>query len=228
MSRPLIVAHRGASGHAHENTLPAFRLAVELGADGAELDVHATRDGRLLVHHDPALPGFGPIAHLNTESARRARLPNGEAPPLLEEALEALAGLEVFIEVKAMPPEAEDTLFAIIDASSSPGRCAIHSFDHALITRLAAREPARRYGVLVETDPADPAPLLAGAGASDLWPRRDVVTAALVRATHAAGGRVIAWTANLPAEIRRLALDGVDAICTDVPGLARAALEEAA
>lgn len=228
MSRPLVVAHRGASAREWENSLAAFRLAVELGADGAELDVHATRDGRLLVHHDPDLPGLGPIARLDAESARRARLPNGEAPPLLEEALDALAGLDVFVEVKAMPPEAEAALFAAIDSAPVPGRCAIHSFDHALIARLAARAPERRYGVLVEAAPADPALLLAGAGAADLWPRHGIVTSALVRATRDAGGRVIAWTADRPADIRRLAELRVDAICTNVPDRARTALEEAA
>lgn len=224
MSRPLIVAHRGASARAPENSLEAFRLAVALGADGVELDVHATRDHRLLVHHDPALPGRGPIAGLGLAEARLARLPNGEAPPLLEEALEPLAGLEVFIEVKAMPPAAEAALLAAIAAA--PARCAVHSFDHPLIARLAGR--GVRLGLLVEDAPADPAALLARAGASDLWPRRDIVTADIVRATHAAGGRVIAWTANRPEDIHRLASLGVDGICTDVPDLARSVLEAAA
>ncbi len=222
--RPLVVAHRGASARAHENTLEAFRLAVALGADGVELDVHATRDHRLLVHHDPDLPGRGPIAGLDAAPARSVRLPNGESPPLLDEALAVLADLAVFVEVKAMPPEAEDALFATI--AKAPARCAVHSFDHALVARLSGR--GVRLGLLVERAPADPGALLAGAGAGDLWPRHDVVTAALVRATHAAGGRVIAWTANRADDIRRLAALGVDGLCTDVPDLARAALEEAA
>lgn len=220
--RPLVVAHRGASGRAPENSLEAFRLAAALGADGVELDVHATRDHRLLVHHDPGLPGLGPIASLDAAEARTARLPNGEPPPLLEEALALLTGLEAFVEVKAMPPEAEDTLLAVI--AGAPGRVAVHSFDHALVARLGARRPDLRLGLLVEDVPADPATLLAGHGAADLWPRRDVVTAPLVRATHAAGGRVIAWTANRPADIRHLAGLGVDAICTDFPDSARTAL----
>lgn len=222
--RPLVVAHRGASARARENTLEAFRLAVALGADGVELDVHATRDHRLLVHHDPDLPGRGPIAGLDAAAARSVRLPNGEAPPLLDEALAVLAGLEVFVEVKAMPPAAERALFAAI--AQAPARCAIHSFDHALVARLAGR--GVRLGLLVEQAPADPAGLLAGAGAGDLWPRHDVVTGALVRATHAAGGRVIAWTADRADDIRRLAALRVDGICTDVPDLARAVLAEAA
>jgi glycerophosphoryl diester phosphodiesterase len=224
----MIVAHRGASGRACENSLEAFRLAVVLGADGAELDVHATRDHRLLVHHDPDLPGLGPIAALDWEHAREARLPNGEAPPLLEEALAALSGRDGFVEVKAMPPEAEAALFAAIDTAPAPARCAVHSFDHALVARLARRRPAIRFGLLVEATPANPAALLAAAGAADLWPRQDLVTPALVAATRSAGGRVIAWTANDPGEIRRLAGLGVDAICTDHPDRARAALGEVA
>lgn len=222
---PLIIAHRGASGEAQENTLAAFRLAVRQGADGAELDVHASRDHRLVVHHDPELPGLGPIAALDAATARTSLLPGGDRPPLLEQALAALDGLAVFVEVKAMPPEAEDALLAALDAAPEPGRCAVHSFDHALVARLARRRPGLRLGVLVEHAPADPAALLAGAGAEDLWPRRDVVTAALVEATHAAGGRVIAWTANRPEDVRRLAAAGADAICTDFPLRARAALE---
>jgi glycerophosphoryl diester phosphodiesterase len=224
VTRPLIVAHRGASARAHENSIEAFRLAVALGADGVELDVHATRDHRLLVHHDPGLPGRGPIAGLELAEAQSARLPNGEPPPRLEEALEVLAGREVFIEVKAMPPAAEVALLTAITAS--PARCAVHSFDHALVSRLAGR--GVRLGLLVEEAPADPAALLTRAGAGDLWPRRDAVTPAVVRATHAAGGRVIAWTVNRPDDVRRLAALGVDGICTDVPDLARAALEDVA
>lgn len=224
MTRPLIVAHRGASARAQENSLEAFRLAVDLGADGVELDVHATRDHRLLVHHDPELPGRGAIGELDAAAARSARLPNGEAPPFLEEALAALAGLEVFVEVKAMPPAAEAALLAAI--SAAPARCAVHSFDHALVARLAGR--GVRLGLLVEAAPPEPAALLARAGAGDLWPRRDVVTASLVRATHAAGGRVIAWTVNRPDDVRRLAALGVDGICTDAPDVARAALEAVA
>ncbi len=224
MTLPLIVAHRGASARARENTLEAFRLAVALGADGVELDVHATRDHQLLVHHDPDLPGRGPIAGLDAAAARATRLVNGEPPPLLGEALEVLAGLAAFVEVKAMPPAAEDALVAAI--ARAPARCAVHSFDHALVARLAGRGVP--LGLLVERAPADPAALLAAAGARDLWPRQDVVTADLVRATHQAGGRVIAWTANRADDIRRLAALGVDGICTDVPDLARAALMEVA
>lgn len=226
--RPIVIAHRGASARAPENSLEALRLAVELRADGAEFDVHATRDLRFVVHHDPSLPGLGPIAGLATAEARTARLPNGEPPPLLEEALAALAGLEAFIEVKAMPVEAAGALFDAIDRAAGPRGCAVHSFDHSLVTRLAARRRDLRFGLLLDDASPDPAALLAAAGAVDLWPRRDLVTPALLRDAHAAGARVIAWTVDLPGEIRRLSALGVDGICSNVPDVARAAIAEAA
>ncbi|MGH7590814.1 MAG: glycerophosphodiester phosphodiesterase, partial [Gemmatimonadales bacterium] len=61
MPRPAVLAHRGASGYAYQNSLAAFRLAGEMGADGIELDIHATTDGALVVHHDPAVDGVGVI-----------------------------------------------------------------------------------------------------------------------------------------------------------------------
>src|SRR5688572_25175612 len=96
--RPSIIAHRGASAHDTENSLAAYRRAIALGADGIELDVHATRDGHLVVHHDPALPGLGPIAELEAALVRSHRLANGEPVPSLPQALEAIGDRDVWVE----------------------------------------------------------------------------------------------------------------------------------
>ena len=66
MRRTNVIAHRGASGYEYENSRAAFRRAVMLDADGVELDIHATKDGAIVVHHDPDLPGVGPIALLSS------------------------------------------------------------------------------------------------------------------------------------------------------------------
>jgi glycerophosphoryl diester phosphodiesterase len=83
MRRPSVIAHRGASGYEYENSRAAFRRAVMLDADGVELDIHATRDGGIVVHHDPDVPGFGPIAEMTLAEARQVRIRNGESLPLL-------------------------------------------------------------------------------------------------------------------------------------------------
>ena len=108
---PRILAHRGASGVAVENSLDAFRQAITLGADGVELDIHATRDHALVVHHDPSVDGFGDIREHSLDELRAQRLANGEPVPTLTEALDVLGDHEVWVEVKALPPAADEVLF---------------------------------------------------------------------------------------------------------------------
>ena len=74
MRRPSVIAHRGASGYEYENSRAAFRRAIMLDADGVELDVHCTRDGAIVVHHDPSIPGVGPICQLSLAEARQVRI----------------------------------------------------------------------------------------------------------------------------------------------------------
>ena len=95
MPRPSVIAHRGASGYEYENSRAAFRRAVMLDADGVELDLHATLDGALVVHHDPEIPGAGPIALLTRAEARQVRIPNGETLPLLSEILDLVGDRDV-------------------------------------------------------------------------------------------------------------------------------------
>jgi len=82
----LVIAHRGASAYELENTLAAFRLAVEMGADGVELDVHGTADSEFVVHHDEEIRGMR-IANVTLDELRREPLRNGEKVPTLTEAL---------------------------------------------------------------------------------------------------------------------------------------------
>ena len=99
MSKPLVIAHRGASGYEYENSRAAFRAARVRGADAVELDVHAAADGVLFVHHDEVVSG----THITRSSAaqiRTLRLPNGESVPTLDDALAAIdAAMHVFVEV---------------------------------------------------------------------------------------------------------------------------------
>src|SRR3954452_25470644 len=98
MRRPTVIAHRGASGYEYENSRAAFRRAGMLDADGGELDIHTTRDGGIVVHHDPDTPGLGPIAQLSLAEARQVRIQNGEQVPLLAEVLELVGDRDVWIE----------------------------------------------------------------------------------------------------------------------------------
>ena len=197
---------------ARENTLPSFAAAIEAGADGIELDVHATADGVVVVHHDPALSGGIEIARTRWADLRRSAAAAGVEVPTLA-AASGLVGdrVELFVEIKGAGIEemVRQTL------ARHPGRYAIHSFDLETIARLARRDDSLRLGLLFDQPVRDVAALLASHGAHDAWPHHALVDATMVAAVHAAGGRLIAWTANAPGEIARLTSLGADGICTD-------------
>jgi glycerophosphoryl diester phosphodiesterase len=224
MPRPWVIAHRGASGYEYENSLAAFRRAVTLDADGVELDVHATRDGRLVVHHDPALPGLGPIGGLDLATLRRVRLPNGEPVPLLSDVLDLMGDRDVWVEVKALDPAWDETLLATLHQGPAPARYAVHSFDHRLVGRLGIRQPGLRRGVLLSAYLADPVSAMDAVGASTLWQEWHFVDEELVRTIHAAGRALVAWTVNELADLRRLACLGVDGLCGNYPDRIRVAI----
>ncbi len=221
---PLVIAHRGASGQAHENSPAAFRRAVELGADGVELDVHAATDGELLVHHDPDVRGVGRIGELPSSAFEGYRLPNGEAIPTLSEALALLAGLMVWVEVKTLPSTWDAVLIRTLESGPTPTRYAVHGFDHRIVARLGERRPGLHRGVLLASYLLDTLSVLKSAGADTLWMETYLIDADLVRTVHGARGRVIAWTANEEREIHRLVALGVDGICGNYPDRIRAAL----
>jgi glycerophosphoryl diester phosphodiesterase len=230
--RPAIIAHRGASRERPENTMPAFERALELGVDGIELDVHATRDGIVVVHHDPAPAGTPPdeewlagraIAELSLRELRRFGAAPGVGIPTLAQLLRAVGGrAELFVEVKGRGIEA---LVVETIRAAKGARCAVHGFDHRAVRRVREVAPELRGGVLLSSALVDPAAAMRAAGAEDYWIAREWADEPLVRAVHAAGGRVIVWTVNEPDEMRALAALGVDGICTDDPALARATLD---
>lgn len=223
LKRPRTIAHRGASGYEYENSRAAFRRAIALDADGAELDVHATRDGVIVVHHDPDLPGLGPISLLSYAEVQDARLRNGETVPLLAEVLEILAGHDAWIEVKLLSPAHDDKLMALIASGPSPERCAVHSFDHRIIRRLGARAPQLRRGVLLTAYVLDPVRTLEDAGATVLWQEWRLIDDELIARVHDAGGEVIAWTVNEVGDLERLARMGIDGLCGNYPDRIRIA-----
>jgi glycerophosphoryl diester phosphodiesterase len=224
MPGPLVIAHRGASAERPENSLAAFRRAVELKADGIELDVHATADGELVVNHDDTLDGR-PISETMLAAARAHHLPNGEPVPTLAEALAAAGGaITVFVEVKALAPGSDARLFKLLDGGPAPSRYQVHSFDHRIIRRLHDQRPAMRYGALSTSYLVNPVAQLHDAGATVLWQEASEVDAALVDAVHAADCTIIAWTVDNPRKARALAALGVDGLCTNKPDVIRQAL----
>ncbi|MEZ4378107.1 MAG: glycerophosphodiester phosphodiesterase [Gemmatimonadales bacterium] len=217
---PLRIAHRGVSSRAVENSLRAFRLAVENPwgpCDGIELDIHSTRDGEFVVHHDPALPSGLRIAESTLDELRQEPLADGSPIPTLPEAMAASGGLRLYIEVKGLDPRWDGALLAIIRADAMPERCQLHAFDHRVTARLSVLAPEVTLGVLSASYPLDPVGPVLAAGARVLWQEAGLIDGALVEACAAAGVEVIAWTVNDAAEAARLAGLGVAGLCGNWP-----------
>lgn len=227
---PELIGHRGAPRERPENTLASFLRALDLGADAVELDVHATRDGVVVVHHDfipradssaAALRGR-PIAELTAAELEAFRVA-GEPIPTLAAVLEAIGSrATVYVEIKGR--DIEEPVMAMMQRVPSARHVAVHSFDHRAVVRARAFHPGIAAGILLASYLIDPAGALRAAGARDYWQEGSMIDADLVDAVHAANGRVIAWTVNDPEHARRLASMGVDAICTDVLQIVGAAL----
>jgi glycerophosphoryl diester phosphodiesterase len=212
------IAHRGAKRELPENSVAAFRRAFERGADAIELDVHATRDGVVVVHHDPtirlpAVRGKCAIAETSWDDLRRVELAPGIGVPRLTDVLAMTpANKTVYVEIKGEKIEA--AVVAVIGQSSI--RCAVHSFDHLAIARCRELAPDLPRGILFDDGPAGAMiGALEAAGARDLWPRWSLIDASLVAQAHDAGARVIAWTVNSVSAARSLIEIGTDGLCTD-------------
>ncbi|MEO7522209.1 MAG: glycerophosphodiester phosphodiesterase [Gemmatimonas sp.] len=222
-----IIAHRGASRDHRENTLAAFAAALEQGADGIELDVHATRDGRVVVHHDPMFseareaPARA-ISRISLAELGAARLPDAGGIPTLDQVLELVGHrATVYVEVKASGIERQ---VAACLGRHAAARVAVHAFDHRIPVAIRALVPRLDIGFLSASYPLDVASLLRDALPNAFWQHADLIDAALVAAAHAFGARVVAWTENDPVHARSLIAMGVDALCTDTPGFLRSGL----
>ena len=230
------IAHRGGGLEAEENTLPAFARAVALGYRDIELDVHASRDGVVVVHHDDTLARmFGDpraVAALDWAELATLRTPGGAAPPRLEDVLAAFPKVRFTIEVKAQA--AADPLARVIRAAGALDRVCVGSFTpaftapvrkalgpglcwspaHAGVARLWLAGWGLPFGA--------PAPVVQVPMAFRGIP---VVTPRFLRAAHARGVKVQVWTVNDADLMDRLLDWGVDGIMTDRPTLLRARMQ---
>lgn len=197
--------------------MAAFARALELGADGVELDIHATADGAIVVHHDAVLPGLGRIDALPASTVRAYRLANGEPVPLLSEVLALVGTHDVWVEIKTLPQASDATLLDLLAAGPAPTRYAVHAFDHRIIRRLGERAPALRRGALLASYLLDTVAVLRACGAGVLWQEASLIDADLVTELHAADAEIIGWTVDAPKDIARLTALGVDGLCGNYP-----------
>lgn len=252
---PKVVAHRGASGEAPENTLAAVRRAIARDADAVEVDVQRTRDGALVLLHDTSLarttdarrvfPHRSPwlvhdftleeVQQLDAGGWHSPRFV-GERVPTLRQVVEVLAPTDVglLLEVKAAslhPGIALDVAAGLreipgyLEAATAAGRLVVQSFDHEAMQQHKAMEPTVPVGVLGT-------PLRAELGRIATWadqvnPVHWSVRRSFVETVHRHGMRCQLWTVDRPDHMRRAVSLGVDGVITNHPRALREVLAAA-
>ncbi|MGH7813887.1 MAG: glycerophosphodiester phosphodiesterase [Candidatus Binataceae bacterium] len=231
----LNIAHRGASGNFPENTLSAFRGAIDAGADMCELDVHLTRDGELAVIHDETVDrttdGRGEVREMTLAELKRldagARFKggavSGERIPTLDEVFAVTSGhCGLNVELKAAGVETK--VAQIMAAREAFADSIVSSFDWMYLKNIREIEPRIRIGLLAEDRPGELTIAALAMRAHSINPSAAMTSADLCAAAHERGLKVYVWTVDSPAAMRQLIEWGVDGIMTNYPDRMRTAM----
>ena len=238
----LIIAHRGASGNAPENTLAAFRKAVALGATFIETDLQLSRDARFVAIHDPTVNrttnGQGAVHDMTLADLRKLDAGSwfgsefaGERIPTLEEIFEFSGRNDVVFYLEIKPGAAWGGEHALIGALRESGeipRAVVISFDATIVLNLRKIEPTLMTGLLYDGQIENPLDKAVEIGARQVAVRGDLVTPALIAQAKKKDLQVVCWTVNHPAHMRMLAAAGVDGIMSDYPDRLVAAVKKEA
>lgn len=236
MKKPVIIAHRGASAYAPENTLAAFRKALELRAGGIELDVQLTQDGQVVVIHDEKINrtsnGKGWIKDYTLKDLKKLDFGSwfdkafkNERIPALEEVMELLAGWQglLNIELKNGPvvyPGMEEKVAALIKRFNKEDKVIVSSFNHYSLVDFKREAPRVATGVLYSEGIYEPWEYARKLGAVAIHPHYSSVRPEIIAGCRQHGIAVNPYTVDNADQIRQLAHAGVDGIITNVPDVA--------
>lgn len=233
-----ILGHRGASAYAPENTIPAFRLALEMEADGVELDVHLSKDGELIVMHDEKVDrttnARGYIKDFTAEELKRLDASNGMEKfsgvgvPTLAEVYRLFQNNDKMINVEIKTDIINysgicEKLLALEDEMGMNGRIIYSSFNHYTVSRLLSLRPEAKTGLLYMSIFKEPWNYALGLKAAALHPHFITLAQTPDMAGECArlGLETNVWTVNEPEWMERLAGMGVTSIITNNPDTAR-------
>ena len=240
MRKPWVIAHRGASGHAPENTLAAFERAVALGAGFIETDLHLTRDSRFVAIHDATLErttnGKGNVRDCTLSEIRKLdagmwfdREFMGEPVPTLEEIVEFAAKHDVIFYLELKYEAAwgmHHSLVGALQTSGGAARSIVISSSEATLTALRQVDSAAMMGLIFEEANQDYAKTGIELGVRQLCPNFSLVTPAMVEQAHQLDLQVAAWTVDDPKAMQAMIAAKVDGIMTNFPDRLQAILED--
>lgn len=223
--RPLIIAHRGASGYALENSLAAFRKAVEMNADMIELDVFTLKDGQVVCFHDDDLLRLtgveGNILDYTLAELNQLTLNDGSRIPLLSDALKVMdKQLRVNVELKG-PGTAEPSYRIIQEFIRNHGwkmeDFLISSFRHDELRKMRELDERIEIGILPHGSPLEALEVGKEVGAYSINAYYGSLNPETVAEIRSAGFKIYAWTVNSPTDIRKLFDLGIDGYITNYP-----------
>lgn len=239
-ARPLVLGHRGARHAAPENTMKAFELALAEGADGVELDVRLDGDGRVIVLHDRTLQRVSngaeqrDVEALGAAALAAIDVGDGERTPLLADVLawsrERRARVNVELKHDVSRPFAlvDGVVRAVRDGGRAEELLVFSSFYAPFVSALALglSSYARAWLVHEKQRVLRRAPLFRALGADGVHPQHTLVTEASMARWKGRPALVNVWTVNAVEDVRRVAKLGVDAVISDDPGSALAAIKD--
>jgi glycerophosphoryl diester phosphodiesterase len=223
-------AHRGASGHAPENTLLAITTALSMGATWIELDVFAV-DNELVVIHDSRVErttnGRGNIHRLSLEYLRSLDAGEGEKIPFLGEVLDAVSG-KAGVNIELKGKHTADLVAPLIQSYITEGRFTpdqflVTSFNHQEIRRFTKLSPQIHTGANIFSLPLDNARFAEKLGVYSIEIQKDVITRHFVEDAHGRGFKVFVFTINHADDFEQMIALGVDGVFTNYPQLCAAA-----
>ncbi|HBG01115.1 MAG TPA: hypothetical protein DDW87_06025 [Firmicutes bacterium] len=228
----IVMAHRGYSNKAPENTMAAFELALKVGSDGIELDVHLSKDGKVAVIHDNNLDrttsGTGPVGNLTMAELKELDAGSwfspefkGERLPTLREVLELIKDHDVLLNVETKMAlgfeQLNQEVASLLDEYAMWERTIISSFNHYALVHFKQIRPQARTGILYNCGMVNPWEYAKGIDASALHANHRTIIPELVAAAQQNGMMVNVWTVDAAADIERVKLASVDGIITNVP-----------
>lgn len=239
--KTLVWAHRGACGYRPENTLEAFALAVEMGADGVELDVHLTRDGYVVVNHDEKIDrtsnGQGLITDYTLDELKAFDFGykfygerRGVKIPTLDEVYELLAptGLTVNVELKSADPAICPACDAVAKKHGMENKVIYSSFNHLQLAEMKKVNADAKIAPLYGFNLLNPWNYANDIGAAAVHPEQKLIDnqEEYVEKCHALGIRVNTWTVNTEEQMKHLLTLGCDALISNYPDIAIKVREE--
>ena len=221
----IITGHRGAANLVAENTLLSMQMAIDLGVDQIETDVHLTKDQQLVIIHDQTVDrttnGTGRVAESTLTQIKQLDAGEGQSVPTLLEVIDLVRTQSptIILQIELKGPDTAEPVVQMVEDQAFNQRVILTSFVHSRLVETHRLNPNLRFGALWTEPPADACLQATEMGAEAIHINHQHLTAELVQQAHQAGLKIRAWNPDTVEEMQQMIDLGVDAIGSNRPDL---------